>query len=181
MMVMQRELQLMWNRRLKIECTSPYWDLHYPSNWRLGGIYSLQFLNKIDGEIRDYSTLKLDLLLPAYLKYLQNLDSKKSFVSRVKVATLSLATPSLPRATDVAAQFNCNVRGLQRILARHGTTYRELLNELKSELSLLLLRHEAFSVADIASFLGYSESAAFVRTFIKWHRIPPAKYRRLKF
>jgi AraC-like DNA-binding protein len=178
-MVMQRELQLMWNKRVKVESTSPFCDDQYPDTWREGKTYAIFFINKIDSKLPDYSSMKLDLLLPAYLRFLEKLKGKKSFVSRVKVMTLSLASPSLPKASEVASQFNCSIRVFQRMLAKEQTTYRLLQDELKSELSVLLLKLDAFSVGDVAELLGYSESAAFVRTFNKWYNVSPAKYRRL--
>jgi AraC-like DNA-binding protein len=179
MMVMQRELQLMWNKKLKIESSSPFWDDQYPDTWSQGKSYAIFFPNKIENKLPDYSSMKLDLLLPAYLKFLEKLKGKQSFASRVKLMTLSLASPYLPNAPDVASQFNCSLRVFQRMLAQEQTSYRQLQDELKSELSLLLLKHEAFSVGDVATLLGYSEPAAFVRTFNKWYGVSPAKYRKL--
>lgn len=178
MMVMQRELQLMWDKKLTIRCCSPFYDDQYPQNWCIGTDFSLSFDNKVHKRIKDYSESKLDLLIPAYLKFLEKLQGKKSMTNRVKIAALSLASPALPSAQEVARQFNCNVRTFQRMLASEKVNYRNLLDELKCELSMLLLKHDTFTVSDVSAMLGYSEAAAFVRTFNKWHGISPFKYRR---
>ncbi|HMJ69768.1 MAG TPA: helix-turn-helix transcriptional regulator [Cyclobacteriaceae bacterium] len=181
MMVMQRELQLMWDKALTIRCYSPFYDDQYPQDWGAGVDFSLSFDNKVHKRIKDYSGSKLDLLIPAYLKFLEKLQGRKSLTSRTKIAALSLASPALPGVQEVAGQFNCNVRTFQRMLAVEKMNYRNLLDEVKCELSRLLLKHDTFTVSDVSAMLGYSEPAAFVRAFNKWEGTSPLKFRRQTF
>jgi AraC-like DNA-binding protein len=177
--VMTRELKLMWGKDSDIVTFSPFADARYPSGWKKGKLFwvtgKVKMLKK---PVRDYTSLGLDLLIPEYLKVLELMKSDPSLKSRVKVAILSLAKPVLPALEAVAGQFGCNVRTFQRQLEKEGVSYRGLLNELKMDLSGLLLRHQQFSIADIATILGYSEPAAFTRTFNKWHGNSPLQFRK---
>jgi AraC-like DNA-binding protein len=178
MMVMQRELHLMWDKALTVRCHSPFYDNKYPKNWCIGIDFFISFDNKINKPIKDYSESKLDLLIPAYLTLLEKVRGGKSWTSRSKIAALSLASPALPSVEEVASQFNCNVRTFQRMLAAEKMSYRNLLEELKCELSTLLLKHDRFTVSDVSAILGYSEPAAFVRAFNRWQGTSPFKYRK---
>lgn len=177
--VVTRELKLMWGKENDIKTFSPFVDNRYPSGWGLSGNYRVECkINILKSRIKDYSDSGLDILIPQYLKTMELMKVDKGLRTKIKVAALSLALPHLPPIENVASQFNCNVRTLQRMLWREGITFREILDELKMELSDMLIRHARFSITDIASMLGYSEPAAFIRTFKKWHGVPPLKFRK---
>lgn len=177
--VITRELKLMWGRESAIKTSSPFVDNRYPIGWRLSDAYSVECkTNLLKSKIKDYSSLGLDILIPEYLKAMELMKADKRLSSKIKVAALSMASPHLPEIEKVADQFNCKVRTLQRMLCLEGITFRELMDELKMELCEMLIRHKQFSIGDIASVLGYSEPAAFIRTFKKWHGISPLRFRK---
>jgi AraC-like DNA-binding protein len=66
---------------------------------------------------------------------------------------------------------------LSRRLAEEKTSFRELLDEVRSEFARALLMDRSLSVADVAFFLNYSEPAAFHRSFRRWTGQTPSEYR----
>lgn len=67
-----------------------------------------------------------------------------------------------------------------RTLAREGTTYRELLDQLRLELSTRHLANPRMSLGEIAFVLGFSELSAFHRAFRRWTGTTPAEFRAAK-
>jgi AraC-like DNA-binding protein len=79
---------------------------------------------------------------------------------------------------DAAARhLGLSRRTLQRRLGQESCSYRELVQQARSELSQFLLRGASRTATETAYALGYSEPSAFQRAFHKWHGMPPGAYR----
>ncbi len=78
----------------------------------------------------------------------------------------------------VAKTLGTSRRTLSRRLAEDGTSFREILDEVRSELSRTLLQDSSLSIGDIAFFLHYSEPAVFHRSFRRWTGQTPMAFRR---
>jgi AraC-like DNA-binding protein len=76
----------------------------------------------------------------------------------------------------VARDLDMSVRTLQRTLAVRGTSYRELIDELRCEQAATLLGADHVA-ADVAHALGYSEPSAFYRAFRRWTGTTPHDWR----
>ena len=68
-------------------------------------------------------------------------------------------------------------RTLNRQLNAVGTTFREVLDEIRFEIARQLLEDSAMEIIHIASFLGYSNASAFTRAFRRWSSTTPANWR----
>lgn len=79
----------------------------------------------------------------------------------------------VPTMGQVAASMHIGERTLHRRLAREGTSYRALLDEVRETLARELLRN-GFSVKEVSDRLGYSEPAAFTHAYTRWHGVPPS-------
>lgn len=79
----------------------------------------------------------------------------------------------VPAMGQVAASMHIGERTLHRRLAREGTSYRALLDEVRETLARELLRN-GFSVKEVSDRLGYSEPAAFTHAYTRWHGVPPS-------
>ena len=68
-------------------------------------------------------------------------------------------------------------RTLSRRLADEGTSFRDILNDVRREFACALLQDRSLSVGDVAFFLQDSEPAAFHRAFRRWTGQTPRDFR----
>ncbi|MEZ4653285.1 MAG: helix-turn-helix transcriptional regulator [Candidatus Eisenbacteria bacterium] len=71
-----------------------------------------------------------------------------------------------------------SVRTLQRQLAAEGTTFRDLLDQLRHELAIRHLESSRHAIGEIAFLLGFAEVSTFHRAFKRWAGKSPSEYRR---
>lgn len=84
---------------------------------------------------------------------------------------------TVPTLERVAAELATSGRTLRRRLAAEGTSYRELLGEVRITLAQEWLADGTLSVEQIACRLGYSESSAFSHAFTYRTGMSPRTYR----
>jgi AraC-like DNA-binding protein len=72
-----------------------------------------------------------------------------------------------PSVETLAATMNLTPRTLQRRLARHGTTFRAMVDEIRDALARLYLDHDR-PISEVAYLLGYSDVRAFIRAHKRW-------------
>jgi len=82
---------------------------------------------------------------------------------------------------DVALHLNTSVRTLRRKLRDENTSFREILDELRSEVASKYLRDTEMTVDDVACALGFSETSNFRHAFRRWKQTSPQQYRRQAF
>lgn len=80
----------------------------------------------------------------------------------------------VPDVNDVAYALAMSERAMQRHLRDEGTSFRDLVDELRHELALRHLVVPGTSATDVAFLLGFSEPAAFTRAFHRWTGQSPA-------
>jgi AraC-like DNA-binding protein len=83
-------------------------------------------------------------------------------------------TPSLG---VIAQEMNCSERSLRRHLHATGSSYQQLLDELRFERAKQLLHENRLPIHCIAEALGFSETASFRHAFIRWSGVAPSHYR----
>ena len=76
----------------------------------------------------------------------------------------------------VARDLGLSVRTLRRRLGEQGTSYQELLDEVRASLSTELLTRARLGVEDTALRLGYAEASSFIHAFKRWHGTTPAAH-----
>jgi AraC-like DNA-binding protein len=90
-----------------------------------------------------------------------------------------LGTPGrFPPFEEAAAVLHMSPRTLRRRLVEEGTSYQQIVHELRRQLAETWLRDGMLSVAEIAGMLGYADISNFRRAFIGWTGHSPARYRR---
>lgn len=77
---------------------------------------------------------------------------------------------------DMAAVLGMSPRTLHRLLAREGTSYANITENIRITRAKRLLQSKR-SLDDIAAELGYSDSRSFRRAFRRWTHLSPADYR----
>ena len=99
--------------------------------------------------------------------------------ARHRVEDLLLSSPrSMPRMEAVAASLSMSSRTLRRLLAAEQTTFQEISDELRHDLSKQYLRTSQLNLDEVAELVGFTESTNFRRAFKRWQGMPPARYRR---
>lgn len=81
-------------------------------------------------------------------------------------------------AADIAALLGLQERTFHRRLQAKGTTFRAEMDSARKNLADKLLRGTNMSVGEIASCLGYSDSAGFIKAFHRWVGDSPNKWRK---
>ena len=99
------------------------------------------------------------------------------FTTKVKEAILGNYQYDFPQLETIALALNITPRTLQRKLQEENTTFRELSDVIKFELSSTLLKHNELSVAEIAYKLGYTDPGTFRKAFKQWSGNSPVDYR----
>ena len=94
-----------------------------------------------------------------------------------KVLNILACTDVFPSAQDMAGRLNCSERSLRRHLGSDGVQYSELIDNVRFERAVYLLRQSDRSVKNIASQLSYSEPGTFIRAFSRWSNLTPTEFR----
>jgi AraC-like DNA-binding protein len=81
------------------------------------------------------------------------------------------------RIDVVARRLATTPRTLQRRLARVGTSFEVLCNDVRKHAAEHYLADPTLSIAEVTYLLGYSEPTAFHRAFRRWHGTTPHAFR----
>ena len=68
----------------------------------------------------------------------------------------------------MARALALSARTLSRRLSEEGTTFAEVVDELRLSLALQYLKEPGFTSAQIAWFLGYESPTSFNHAFRRW-------------
>jgi AraC-like DNA-binding protein len=84
------------------------------------------------------------------------------------------------QAQIVAKALALSTRTLARRLADEGTTYAEIVDQLRRSLALQYLKEPGMSLSQIAWLLGYEQSTSFNHAFKRWTGRSPSAARNQK-
>lgn len=101
-----------------------------------------------------------------------------SFSDRVRRQISASLPDGVFGVEEIAEALGTSSRTLQRRLREEGTSLKELLEELRVELSVRYLAEPSLGVEDVALMLGFSDSRAFRRAFKRWKGSSPTEHRR---
>jgi AraC-like DNA-binding protein len=102
----------------------------------------------------------------------------ESIVARVRREVIEQFAEGEPTAAAVGRVLGMSERTLHRRLRDERSSFRGVLDEVREEMARALLRDRAVGIAEIAFVLGYSEPAAFHRSFRRWTGQTPLTFRR---
>ncbi len=104
------------------------------------------------------------------------LSSQGHFVDDVRM--LVLARPGFfPDIDYVAEKLGMSTRTLRRRLNGEGTSYRELIDEIRYGLAREYLSQTRLPMEEISTLLGYTESGNFSHAFRRWSGQSPRTWR----
>ena len=109
---------------------------------------------------------------------MQRLPHAQPFVQRVRAALREhLHLQQAPGLQALAEALHMSESSVQRHLQAAGTSYSELLDAVRRELSTELLADTDLNVSEIAYRLGFAHRPAFHRAFKRWHGCSPTEHR----
>ncbi|EKB9389115.1 TPA: AraC family transcriptional regulator [Pseudomonas aeruginosa] len=107
---------------------------------------------------------------------LDKLEQAVSMSSRVRRIMLEKHN-GFPSLNVTARLFHLTPRTLHRRLLEEGTSFKEILEQVRHTLAVEYLKAGHLSIEEIAYTLGYTDMANFRRAFKRWESMPPSRYR----
>ena len=123
---------------------------------------------------------KLQPIVKAYLdrKMYKNPlfeTSMAHMVERLLPSVLGLKKSSL---SDVAKILDISPKKLQRLLQEEGTTYSDVLGNVRKSMAKRLLFESDISITHLSALLDYSSTPAFNTACQRWFGVSPRQYRK---
>ena len=91
-----------------------------------------------------------------------------SVVDRVRHELLRRLTTGAPEADDIARALRLSPRTLRRRLEAEGVAFSDVLDAVRRDEALHLVRDTALTFDDISFRLGFSQTTSFHRAFRRW-------------
>lgn len=135
-----------------------------------------------------FSLDQVDRPLPAANEQLAKMQDQltEDYLAQLKADSLArqvkrLIEPRLPSgeisSNEIAEALHMSSRNLQRRLHDEGVSFKQLLSEVRQELSLRYLSSARYSISEIAYLLGFSDQSNFTRAFRRWFDMSPSDKR----
>jgi AraC-like DNA-binding protein len=119
-----------------------------------------------------------DLLEAALIKALQQHNGERKYSIKVQEAVTRLKGGVAPDIRSVSRDLGFGTRDLQLKLKQEGTTFRKLKDDCQSKLAAEYLKDTSLGIKEIAYILGFSDSRAFHRAFVRWTGETPGEARK---
>ncbi len=139
-------------------------------------------LGQFQGVSQRIQQMTLELLLQHLSRMPENLivhsqtDQEQAIVLKVLAQIESQVRVNL---SEVARSIPMDVTVLSRLIQKYtGCTFTELLHTARFNRAVTLLRETSLSVTDIATSIGYENTAFFYRRFAQIYGCTPAEYRK---
>jgi AraC-like DNA-binding protein len=100
-----------------------------------------------------------------------------TFLGDVRKAMSPRSGDGFRSLEEVARKLHLSTRTLKRRLAEQGSSFSEVLDEVRRQRALLLLEDRHLALEEVAARLGYSDAANFTRAFRRWTGQTPAVFR----
>jgi len=122
--------------------------------------------SQLHGVLSDYARLLLD-----------KVPSSRDPLGDVRAAVVADFADGLPTLATVARAFKVTPRTLQRRLSARGTSYQQLVDDVRRTLALEYVANASVSIGEVAFLVHYADVAAFGRAFKRWTGTGPRAYR----
>ena len=110
------------------------------------------------------------------IDYLNQFD-KDDIVTKTRSYIIDHLPSGVPRQADIARDLNMSLRSFQRKLAETGTSYSDVLQQVRHDMACHYLLSPNYQVLQIAYVLGFSDPSNFSRAFRRWTGLTPNQFR----
>jgi len=115
---------------------------------------------------------------PELRKRLSEFNGQETYTNRVRSALLELIPAGQISIGDAAKKLGYSQRSLQRQLLDEGTSFHDILKDVRIELSIHYLKDSTISLGEISYLLGFKETNSFIRAFNAWMGTTPGAFRK---
>lgn len=81
------------------------------------------------------------------------------------------------KISEAARKIGMSPRNLSRKIAQEGTTYQDIVDDLRREVAINQLRNSDLSIQEIADNCGFGRPQNFANAFRRWTGQTPSEYR----
>ena len=143
------------------------------------GAASNQMLFRSEDFARPFRTHNPQLL-SALIPYLNATTppAERSPIARARAVIAERVRGQRPTVETVSKELAMSTRALQRVLRDNGTSFRQLLDDVRNEHARAYLGATSFDDDEVAFLLGFEEASSFYRAFRGWNGVTPTEYRR---
>ncbi len=100
-----------------------------------------------------------------------------TWARRLRLALEQRLPNGEPSAEVLAQGMHLSLRSLQRHLSDEGSSYEQVLAEVRHRLALEYLRDPGCAISEVAYLLGFADSSSFSRAFKRWSGQSPSQFR----
>ena len=104
---------------------------------------------------------------------LTNLQDDATLYGKTFQCIEHILTDGPPHISRVSDVLGMSESALTRKLRQEGTTFREIVQEVRQQTVQIYLSEGRKTLSEIALALGYSEQSAFTRAYKSWYGHPP--------
>lgn len=108
------------------------------------------------------------------VQLLEQRRKRRGVAGHVRALVLAELDDS-PTMESIAAQLHVVPRTLRRQLEEEGTSFRELIDEVRATIADQLLAVDGLTLAHVADRLGYHDAAGFTRAYRRWTGTTPRR------
>jgi AraC-like DNA-binding protein len=119
----------------------------------------------------------LSVLLPGLEQAVEEDERARTLADDVRTTLSEGMCGDRPAAAKVAKCLGMSTRTMQRRLGELGTTYQDVLDDVRRRSARQLLANTDLGIGEVAFLLGFEEVNSFTRAFQGWERTTPAKWR----
>lgn len=171
-------------RYLRLEIPPhPTYGIDHLRNWYGDRVFETKargFTAVVDERIlqRPFGSVARDRLNPRGLPDAAPLRGDGTLSGSVRALLVAMLDADEPLGMRrVVAASGTSARTFQRQLDAEGTSFSDLLAEVRQCETLRRLGERRNSIAAIAAELGYADQASFTRAFRRWTGSPPSQFR----
>jgi AraC-like DNA-binding protein len=119
----------------------------------------------------------LEMIVPGLDEALHDEPGARSLADDVRSTLSQRISGERPAVEKVAKALGMSPRTLQRRLEELGTSYQELLDDVRRRSARRLLADTDLDAGEVAFLLGFEELNSFTRAFHAWEGTTPTRWR----
>jgi len=133
-----------------------------------------------DFRLKDADARLLEVLEDHLTKQLRLRSTNLSQISKVRHLIGAGLHQGIPAIDTVASRLGLSRRSLQRQLGAAGTSFSDLVDEVRAAIAQDYVRQTDMKISEIAHMLSYNEASSFSRAYQRWTGTSPLEDRSSK-